>query len=74
MTKPERLKRQQNCKLGAILLDRHRTVNTVADAIEVGRSTVRQWVKGQNAPNALALQDLCEYLNCTINDLYPKGE
>jgi DNA-binding XRE family transcriptional regulator len=48
--------------------------NDLCDAVGVGGSTIDQWVAGKTVPSALVLDDVCRFLDCTLEDIYPRDE
>ncbi|RLC98447.1 MAG: hypothetical protein DRI65_18235 [Chloroflexota bacterium] len=72
LTKKVRLRRQKKCHLGRMLNNRLMPYVVLAEAVGVGENTVGQWVAGKNVPSALVLDDVCLYLSCKVNDIYPE--
>jgi len=46
----------------------------IAEELGVGESTVWNWESGDHIPDAIVCSELCELLDCTLEDLYPRDE
>lgn len=46
----------------------------IAEALNIGQSTVSMWESGENLPRADKLPQLARLLNCTVDDLLGDGE
>ena len=45
---------------------------SVAEYLGVGETTAWSWLDGVVVPGGLVLDDLCELLDCSIADIYPR--
>lgn len=70
--KERRAKRQKACRLTKVLKEKKITQGQLAEFVDVGDNTVNQWARGLNVPNALVLNDVCDALNCNLEDIYPR--
>lgn len=46
----------------------------IAEALNIGQSTVSMWESGENLPRADKLPQLARLLNCTVDELLGDGE
>ena len=46
----------------------------IAEALNIGQSTVSMWESGENLPRADKLPHLARLLNCTVDELLGDGE
>ena len=46
----------------------------IAEALNIGQSTVSMWESGENLPRADKLPQLARLLGCTVDDLLGDGE
>ena len=46
----------------------------IAEALNIGQSTVSMWESGENLPRADKLPQLARLLNCTVDALLGDGE
>lgn len=70
--KLNRSMRKQKCRLREVLAVRKLTPIDIAENLDVGESTVANWARGINIPDALVMDDLCTYLHVKVDDLYPR--
>lgn len=41
----------------------------LAEYLGISKATVSEWISGKKSPRTNKIDDICEYLHCTVNDL-----
>lgn len=50
------------------------TALALAESLGVRETTIMRWQRGENDPSISQMHKLCEILDCSLDDLFPREE